>query len=128
MVDEDLISRLIAKKLFDSVFPQHDLQLATEPDTVLQFLVNSLSAPASLPDIILADLDACMKNNWSLLDQLDHFFLSAKPIPVHVLVVLPFANETRKLESNSIIASWQLKPLSREWLAQLTREPATFGS
>lgn len=120
LIDDDSIHLQVTRRMIEQQRVAEHIVCYMEADLAFAFIMNHLSLPALLPDVILLDLNMPVMNGWEFLDAMQHF-KDRWPKPVRIYVLTSSLNESdlHLVKSYDMVTGYLAKPLTKEAILSL---------
>ncbi len=120
VVDDDVIFRLSAKMLIQSLDGEHSIVMLENGEEAIHFLNTYKAQSSMLPDILLLDLSMPILNGWEFLEQyLPLKNELSKDITIYIVSSSIDDADIKRAEAISAVKGYWVKPISRDQLKDL---------
>ena len=115
VVDDDIISNIICRKIIQNILPTSHVQSFTEPEEGITYLETVYGQPNVSDAILLLDINMPGMSGWEFLDSYEQFEHSIKK-HLKIYIISSSINPLDRLRagSNRNIIGYIKKPLTTE--------------
>jgi CheY-like chemotaxis protein len=120
IVDDDMIYQLFTQKIIENLDSTIDVQLYNDGDEALTALKKMVTEGATLPDIILLDINMPIMDGWEFMEE--YVLLKSKlPRPIQIYIVSSSIAESdlKRAKLHTDIIDYVSKPIESDRLAEI---------
>jgi len=123
VIDDDLIYSIAIKHIINRSEISTDTQFFKNGQSALEYFKQNLTNIASLPDVILLDLNMPILDGWQFLDKYEPLVNQiSKTIPVYIVSSSVDEEEYKKAKTFQTVKDFIVKPITVERLQQIAQE------
>ncbi|SEI37395.1 Response regulator receiver domain-containing protein [Dyadobacter koreensis] len=123
VIDDDLIYSIAIKHIINRSEISTDTQFFKNGQPALEYFKQNLTNIASLPDVILLDLNMPILDGWQFLDKYEPLVNQiSKTIPVYIVSSSVDEEEYKKAKTFQTVKDFIVKPITVERLQQIAQE------
>jgi len=123
VIDDDLIYSIAIKHIINRSEISADTLFFKNGQSALEYFKQNLTNIASLPDVILLDLNMPILDGWQFLDKYEPLIDQlSKTIPVYIVSSSVDEEEYKKAKSFQTVKDFIVKPITVERLQQIAQE------
>ncbi|MFY0255013.1 response regulator [Chitinophaga sp. 30R24] len=121
IVDDDPIHQQIAKIMIERQAISSNIRVFSDAQDVLDYLRDHAGEAASLPDLILLDLNMPVMDGWEFLEEYA-IFCGQLPKRIRIFVLTSSIDEKdrERVSAYDFVTGYLTKPLSKEIIAHLS--------
>ncbi|WP_199136775.1 response regulator [Pedobacter sp. ASV12] len=127
VIDDDDINIFIIKKIVEKTGFDIEMVSKSNGQLAIDYLKDAISRGASLPHLILIDINMPVMNGWEFVEAYQRLGI-AKPVDLYILSSSVYENDIEKTKSYSAVRGFISKPLSIERLTELIKALETKQS
>jgi CheY-like chemotaxis protein len=121
LIDDDPIYQRIAQLMVKEYSPVREVTSSTDGKATLDFLIENKENDERLPDYIFVDLNMPIYDGWDFLNGYKKIYPSLKKgIKVYIVSSSIAPGDLKRSKNYSFVTSFIIKPLSREFLKELS--------
>lgn len=122
IVDDDPIHQQITEIMLDRLRVTNDVKKFSDAQDVLDHIRQHMAEPASLPDIILLDLNMPVMDGWEFLEAFSAIRGSLpKPVKVYVLTSSIDERDRQRVSLFDFVEGYLTKPLTNDIILGLAK-------
>ncbi|MEO7264321.1 MAG: response regulator [Ferruginibacter sp.] len=122
LIDDDEINNFLSREIITLYYPGTNVQSFTDAYSGLEYIQEKIITNASIPGIILLDINMPKMNGWEFLDSLNEpVYRNKITSTIYIYTSSVYDGDIAKARSFSLVKKLLSKPLSKEVLDEIMR-------
>lgn len=126
IIDDDSISNMLSKHIIKSISNDCQITDFTDALSALNYIRTSTEKSICNPTIILLDINMPILNGWEFIEEFEKLSPIIKnAFKIYLLSSSVDTKDKMRAESNTIINSYLVKPVTQNMMLQILAEPTS---
>jgi CheY-like chemotaxis protein len=123
IIDDDEVNNFICSKIIEEERIANKITTTLGVDEALEYINKGIRKEASLPDLILLDLNMPVLTGWDFLDRYQKLERELhKEIVLVILSSSAFQDDIKKAKTYKAVSAYKTKPITKQLLTEIRME------